>query len=62
MWAGRVILCFAFGVAFIAFIPIQAEEFVCPSNCRCSAGFVAVTCPGVDAFPVFEFAASVQSL
>ncbi|KAL9966515.1 hypothetical protein ACROYT_G024601 [Oculina patagonica] len=62
MRVDHAVLCLLFGAIFTAVIPIQAEEFHCPSNCHCSTGFIAIKCPGMDEFPVFDFAASVRSL
>ena len=57
------LLCFLLGAIFTVLTPIEAaEEFGCPSNCHCSTDFTAVKCPGMEAFPVFNFSGSVQTL
>lgn len=57
------LLCFLLGAIFTVLTPIEAaEEFGCPSNCHCSTDFTAAKCPGMEAFPVFNFSGSVQTL
>lgn len=59
---GKIILFFAFVIAMNGFLSVTAEEFECPSPCRCSPSFFGVTCPGMTKFPYFAFAARVKSL
>lgn len=59
---GKMILCLAFVMAMNVFLPVAAENFQCPSNCRCSSSFLGVTCPGMTEFPDLPFASRVKSL
>lgn len=63
MSVGEFLACVLLGVIFTALTPVQAaKELGCPSKCHCSPGFTAVKCPGLEAFPVFNFSSSVQTL
>jgi len=63
MRADQFLLYFLLGAILTASTPIEAaEEFGCPGNCHCSTGFIAVKCPGMEAFPVFNFSGSVRTL